>query len=72
VTHYIILRENPGSDPDTWHKVDGTFLASSPKRALALANEQTGLKDGKYVAVPTRSWKPLPVKSEQTTKLTIG
>jgi hypothetical protein len=27
---------------------------------------------GEYVAVPVRSWKPLTVKTEQVTKVTIG
>ncbi len=72
MTQYVILRENPGSDPDAWHKVEGVFTASSAKRALTVANEQAGLKPGKYIAVPARSWRPLPVKVENTVKVTIG
>jgi hypothetical protein len=62
MTHYIILRWHE----DAW-KEHGAADASSPRRALAVANVDAG----GYVAIPSRSWKPLTVKVETTTKTTI-
>ncbi len=75
MTEYIILRldtERPRALPDenplqSWQKYGGTE-ATSPARALRNLN----LAAGEYVAVPARSWKPLTVTVEQTTKVTIG
>ena len=41
--------------------------ASSAKRAIAAA----GLDEGTYLAIPARSLKPITVKVEQITKVTI-
>ncbi len=71
MTEYIILRYD--DDCSAWEvetaKSDGEIVpvkASSPRQALR------NLGAGKYVAVPFRSWKPLTVKTEQVTKVTIG
>ncbi len=42
--------------------------ASSARRALTAAE----VGEGSYVPIPSRSWKPLVVKTEQVTKVTIG
>ena len=72
MTEYIILRSRgTGENPDTWEQVEKnvTIKATSPKRALLVVE---GLGEGTYVAVPKRSWKPLDVKIEKTTKVKIG
>jgi hypothetical protein len=55
----------------------GTVLARSPKAAItariggpAQTSEYSG--DGEYVAVPARSWKPMPVKVEHRTEVKVG
>ncbi len=74
MTDYLILRKTTGivNDqavlPHTWVLDNVIVKASSARRALTAA----GVKEGEYVAVPARNWKPLTVKVEQTTKITIG
>ena len=81
MTEYIILRaepdiielteggkENLSSDENIWKELVGIVEASSPRRALTAAK----VEEGMYVAIPYRSWKPLTVKTEQVTKVTIG
>lgn len=68
MTSYLILRKTKDDSYDTWEEIEGVVKASSSKRALAIAQ----VAAGEYVAVPYRSWKPLIVKVEQTTKVTIG
>ena len=65
MTSYVILHYVPESD--VWEKF-ATANATSPNRALTAAK----VSAGQYVAVPARSWKPLTVKTEQVTKVTIG
>lgn len=70
MTDYVILRlieESEGAIGE-WQQYAGLIEASSPARALRIANHGTGT----FVAVPKRSWKPLTVKTEQVTKVTIG
>ena len=64
MTEYMILKKEGIS----WEYIS-VAEASSTKRALTVATLDG---DGEYVAVPKRSWKPLTVKTEQTTKVTIG
>ena len=64
MTEYIILEL--GGEAGAWREF-GKSRASSPQRAL----RSLDLRAGTYVAVPFRSWKPLTVKVEQTTKVTI-
>ena len=66
MTDYLILkqlRDNPGE----WEQ-HATATASSPARALRISN----LGAGEYVAVPVRNWKPLTVKVEQKSVVTVG
>ena len=67
MTDYVILRRNDGENPE-WVDIATVYKASSPRRAVLGAN----LGVGEYVAIPQRSWKPMTVKIEQTTKVTIG
>jgi len=66
MTDYLILMQDD-EQPGVWEQ-HATALASSPARALRISN----LKEGTYVAVPVRSWKPLEVKVEQRTVVTVG
>jgi hypothetical protein len=64
VTDYLILKFD--TETGTW-KVSISTEASSARRALSTAK----VEEGEYVAIPARSWKPLTVKVETTTKTTI-
>lgn len=66
MTDYIILKWNEGAQG--WKEHGGT-TSSSPERAIRTL---AVVDAGEYVAVPKRSWRPLEVKVEQTTKITIG
>ena len=46
----------------------GQWRKANAIHAWFVANVQAG----EYVAIPQRSWRPMPVKVEQTTKITIG
>ena len=74
MTKYIILRRLDDEvlsegGPGAWREYAAAD-SSSPERALRSLDD--GVVDGVYVAVPMRSWKHIPVKTEQTTKVTIG
>ncbi len=66
MTSYTILKLN--DEDQTWGFEAVNIKASSSRRALAAAEVGAGT----FVAVPDRSWKPLTVKTEQVTKVTIG
>jgi len=66
MTTYVILQL---LDSGHWSE-QGSTRASSPARALR--SYVSAGAEGTYVCVPSRSWKPLVVKVEQTTKVTIG
>lgn len=72
MTDYIILRKTTGDENynDTWLVDAESVKASSASRAIASLNP-TGDGEYVYIAVPRRSWRPLTVKVEQTTKITI-
>lgn len=65
MTRYIILRHD--GEAQAWKEI-GAADGSSPRRALSAAD----VKEGGYVAIPSRSWRPLTVSVEQTTKVTIS
>ncbi len=66
-TEYTLLKYN--TETNSWDRIQGGVVASSPRRAV---RDHRDLTEGEYVAVPSRSWKPLTVSVEQTTKVTIG
>ncbi len=70
MTEYIILRriKDDLMEESDWIVYDGIVEASSARRAIAVGE----VGSGHYVAIPYRSWKPLIVKVEETTKVTIG
>ncbi len=71
MTAYVILRRDVDGGwipTDAIDPLSQCYGASSPRRALLAAN----LTDGEYLAIPSRSWKPMIVKTETTTKVTIG
>lgn len=65
MTDYLILEQN-SENAGVWEQ-RATAVASSPASALRSSN----LGAGTYVAVPSRSFKPLKVKVENTVKVTI-
>jgi hypothetical protein len=65
MTNYTVLKYN--AEGAAWSELVDVD-ASSPSGAIRQASVEQGL----YVAVPTRSWKPLAVKVETVTKTTIG
>ncbi len=74
MTEYIILRQlqeevAAEGGPPAWRE-HGRANASSPERALRSLGD--GVVDGTYVAIPKRSWKPLPVQLGTKTVVTIG
>lgn len=65
MTEYMIFVYK---DDDACWEYYSNNESSSPARAIRQCEPEAG----KYVAVPARSWQPLTVKVEQTTKITIG
>lgn len=64
MTDYTILRK----DQTGYFVIESVGVqASSGRRALAVAK----VGEGEYVAIPSRSFQPLTVRVEQTTKVTI-
>ena len=68
MTEYVILEQHSENKSVWQEKAPIVVKASSAKRAL----QSAALGAGTYVAIPARSWKPLIVKTEQVTKITIG
>ena len=66
MTNYTILKFSEAGG-GVWHE-RGDADATSPARAIRTLDAEEGI----FVAVPTRSFRPLEVKVEQTTKVTIG
>jgi hypothetical protein len=68
-TTYIVLRAS--ADELGWDYVSKVANVKSADAALRAAINTVALddRDGIYVAVPSRSWKPLSVRTETTTTL---
>jgi hypothetical protein len=64
MTPYVVLQR---TEVGTWLEISRQ-TASSPERAVRGADPP---EEGVYVAVPRRSWKPLTVKTEQKTTVTV-
>lgn len=62
-TNYTILRQAAPGGP--WTPIDQTGTGSSANAAI----RNTVTEDGAYVAIPSRSWRPLSVTFE--TKPTV-
>jgi len=77
-TMYVILRQegSSGSSELVWTR-DGpnqpaASTAAAIRAAAALRAECDVDPEGTYIAVPLRSWKPLTVTVETTTRVKIG
>lgn len=68
MTTYAILRLVDGEEEDQplWSEYKYAE-ASSPDRAIKACDPTAGV----YVAIPQRSWKPLTVKTETQTRITV-
>lgn len=66
---YVVLRR---SAPAAAWNVVGAFEATSADAAIRVSVASAGdAGEYEYVAVPGRSWKPVVVKSEIQTKITL-
>jgi hypothetical protein len=70
VTGYVILKQVEGSGD---FQVVGSEEAHSDRGAIRnyLVNLDPATSSGTYVAVPQRSWRPVPVKVETTVQLRL-
>ena len=67
-TEYQILVAFSASNGDNAWKEFGVVKARSANEAIKQA---AGATPGSFIAVPARSWKPVTVKVEQTTRITL-
>lgn len=79
MTRYLVIRkpsevaesnQASGGYPAGGWKEAGEFTAASSDAAISEAAEKHG--NGRYAAIPTRSFKPREVKVEQTTKVKLS
>jgi hypothetical protein len=74
-TTYTVLRE--GSHPpidgkdSPWFVYRSHTVAPNAEAAIRRACDGDDLANGRYVAIPARSWKPVTVRAETTTTLRI-
>lgn len=69
-TPYVVLCFH--EETDEWREHGDRFVANSAQAAIrSFLTSRTGEGPGVYVAVPQRSWKPVSVKAEQRTVLTL-
>jgi hypothetical protein len=70
-TEYLVLIRSiqPGdTEGPLWREVEKVSAASADAAIKAVAGET----DGEYVATPTRSWQPVPVKVEKKLIVRLG
>lgn len=67
-TSYKVLRYEGEEDGGSWVEQPGFWNASSARSAIRKA---AGESQGKYWAVPKRSFQPVTVTVERTVKVTI-
>ncbi len=70
-TAYVILAEDTKGNESYW-RVAGTVTAPGSAAAVRAHATKNGVADGRLVAVPVRSWQPVTIKTETSTKLVIG
>lgn len=63
MTKYLILKKTG----DAWKEVAQAETASA-RAAIQAAVARQSDSNGEYVAIPARSWKPVPVAVAQTLK----
>lgn len=66
-TDYRVLTK----DGNGWIEAD-VYTAASGKAAISAHVKAKDLKEGTFVAVPLRSWAPLMLKVETTTKVNLA
>ena len=69
MTNYTVLVHEKGADG---YKVVGHADANTPKQAVEITLSTKSLSEGNAVAVPTRSWNPVPFKLVTAPKLELG
>jgi hypothetical protein len=73
-TTYIVLRDIDATGSPAWSWVADS-KASTAERAIRevvqLVADGGGGTEGRYVAVPARSWKPVQVRTETTTVIRL-
>ena len=71
-TTYVILRQGEGES--TWHMVNRTALSGSSQAAIRSVVAKLAAADqaGTFVAVPSRSWKPVKVSTKTETTVVIA
>ncbi len=71
-TQYVVMKSNATTGP--WTPIEGTWDAGSSEAAIrdAVATAGAAVDSRWYLAIPARSYKPLPVTVEQTTRIRIG
>lgn len=72
-TEYIILQKIATNTMEEWRPIRNAggveYRTARSSRAAITAALGGEVKDGTYVAVPLRSWKPVTVKVETKTAL---
>ena len=66
MTTYLVLKETEGG----WHEVE-VVSAHGAEQAIHAVVAEGERGDGRYVAVPTRSWNPANVRREVQTYIRI-
>jgi hypothetical protein len=70
MTEYIVLATTDPEQPELGYNRVGQFEARDARSAVAAYVKQNSkASGGTYIAVPTRSFKPITVATETQTKL---
>jgi hypothetical protein len=69
---YVVLRQTqdaaPGIATETWERIVGEFRGTAEQAIKKAAKD----KEGHYVAVPARSFKPVSLTTETTTRVKLS
>jgi len=69
-TRYVVLQKHAA--PGGWEVLNERVWAASSDAAVRQSLTANDNKEGEYVAVPARSWKPTKVTVVQETKVRLG
>jgi hypothetical protein len=64
-TAYMVLREK---DPGNWEEMGDEVNANSAATAIRMVADD---KEGRYVAVPMRSWQPRNLEADTITRVRL-
>lgn len=75
-SRYVVLRQEPGP-PGVWVALDGTHVGPAERAIKAAAKTGSGsegevYKEGSYLAIPVRSFKPVKLATETETRVTLS